>query len=124
MGRRRWTFCRDEASAAGPHIVIISSSLSRAESRNLALFDEKHFACTRISSLTSTCMEKVPYLGETLTRWQVGSSTFLAIPEHGARLMHWHVTHGDGSLREVIHWPELKSIDGVVRARGGNLVLF
>ena len=38
--------------------------------------------------------------------------------------MHWHVTYGDGSLREVIHWPELKSLDEFVRARGGNPILF
>lgn len=69
-------------------------------------------------------MEKVPYLGHTLTRWQVGSSTFLALPERGARLMNWHVTHGDGSLREVIYWPELTSIDEFTKARGGNPVLF
>jgi galactose mutarotase-like enzyme len=69
-------------------------------------------------------MEKVPYLGSHVYRWEVGSSTFLASPERGARLMHWHVTHGDGSLREVIHWPELKSIDELVKARGGNPVLF
>lgn len=69
-------------------------------------------------------MEKVPYLGDTITRWEVGSSTFLASPERGARLMHWHVTHGDGSLREVIHWPELKSLEELPRAKGGNPVLF
>lgn len=69
-------------------------------------------------------MEKVPYLDSHVYRWEVGSSTFLASPERGARLMHWHVTHGDGSLREVIHWPELKSIDELVKARGGNPVLF
>ena len=69
-------------------------------------------------------MEKVPYLGETLTRWNVGNSTFLALPERGARLMHWHVTHGDGSVRDVIHWPELASLDEAVGARGGNPILF
>ena len=69
-------------------------------------------------------MEKVPYLGETLVRWQVGSSTYLALPERGARLMHWHLTHGDGSVRDVIHWPDLNSIDEVTKARGGNPILF
>ncbi|MFT3868532.1 MAG: aldose epimerase [Nibricoccus sp.] len=69
-------------------------------------------------------MEKVPYLDAEVYRWEVGSSTFLASPERGARLMHWHVTHGDGSLREVIHWPELKSMEEFVKARGGNPVLF
>ena len=69
-------------------------------------------------------METVPYLGTTVHRGEVGSSVFLASPERGARLMHWHVTHGDGSIREVIHWPELKSTDEFVRARGGNPILF
>jgi galactose mutarotase-like enzyme len=69
-------------------------------------------------------MEKVPYLGQHLTRWQVGSSTFLAMPERGARLMHWHVTHGDGTVRDVIHWPDLTSLDDFHRVRGGNPILF
>jgi galactose mutarotase-like enzyme len=69
-------------------------------------------------------MEKVPYLGKELTRWQVGNSTFLAMPELGARLMHWHVTHGDGTVRDVIHWPELENLDNFARAYGGNPVLF
>jgi galactose mutarotase-like enzyme len=69
-------------------------------------------------------MEKVPYLGQELLRWQVGNSTFLAMPERGARLMHWHVTLGDGSIREVIHWPELSSLQDFHRVRGGNPILF
>ena len=32
-------------------------------------------------------MEKVPYFGKTLLRWTVGGSTFMALPEKGARLM-------------------------------------
>ncbi|MEO6753506.1 MAG: hypothetical protein ABIP85_17145, partial [Chthoniobacteraceae bacterium] len=32
-------------------------------------------------------MEKIPFQGQTLTRWRVGNSTFLALPEKGARLM-------------------------------------
>ena len=69
-------------------------------------------------------MESVPYLGNTLTRWRVGSSTFLALPERGARLMNWHVTHADGSVRDVIYWPELQSIDAFHKVRGGNPILF
>ncbi|HTJ78900.1 MAG TPA: aldose epimerase [Rariglobus sp.] len=69
-------------------------------------------------------MEKVPYLGQTLTRWQVGNSTFLAMPEHGARLMNWHLTLGDGSVRDIVYWPELKTLDDFHRVRGGNPVLF
>ncbi|HEU5079319.1 MAG TPA: aldose epimerase [Opitutaceae bacterium] len=69
-------------------------------------------------------MEKAPYLGEELVRWQIGSSTFLAMPERGARLMHWHITLGDGSVRDVIHWPEVKSLDTFSKVRGGNPILF
>ncbi|MBW8781343.1 MAG: aldose epimerase [Verrucomicrobia bacterium] len=69
-------------------------------------------------------MEKVPYLGQTLTRWQVGNSTFLAMPERGARLMNWHLTLGDGSVRDVLYWPELKTLDDFHKVRGGNPVLF
>ncbi len=69
-------------------------------------------------------MEDVPYLGETLRRWRVGPSTFLALPERGARLMHWNITHGDGTVRDVLHWPELPSLADFTKARGGNPILF
>lgn len=69
-------------------------------------------------------MEVVPYLEHSVRRWQIGSSTFLAWPEAGARLMHWSVTRGDGSVRDVIHWPDLKEIGDIARVRGGNPILF
>jgi galactose mutarotase-like enzyme len=69
-------------------------------------------------------MEKIPYLGHTLTRWQVGPSTFLALPEKGARLMDWHLTLGDGTVRDVIYWPELSALDDIAKVRGGNPILF
>ena len=69
-------------------------------------------------------MEKIPYFGQTLTRWQVGSSTFLALPEKGARLMNWHLTLADGTVRDVIYWPETQSLDDFARVRGGNPILF
>lgn len=69
-------------------------------------------------------MEKVPYLGQSLTRWRVGQSTFLALPERGARLMNWNITLGDGSVRDVLYWPELASLEGFHRVRGGNPILF
>jgi len=68
--------------------------------------------------------ETISYLGQTLHRWQVGPSTFLARPEHGARLMNWSLTHADGSVRDVIHWPELASFDNFSGVRGGNPILF
>ena len=69
-------------------------------------------------------MEKITYLGQTLTRWRVGPSTFLALPEKGARLMNWNVTLGDGSVRDVIYWPELLALDEFYKVRGGNPILF
>ncbi len=69
-------------------------------------------------------MEKVPFLGQTLTRWRVGNSTFLALPEKGARLMNWNLTLGDGSVRDVIYWPETKTLDDFHKVRGGNPILF
>ncbi len=69
-------------------------------------------------------MEKVPYLGASLTRWRVGQSTFLAWPEKGARLMNWNLALGDGSVRDVLYWPELDSLADFHRVRGGNPILF
>ena len=36
----------------------------------------------------------------------MGPSTFLVLPEKGARLLNWHINMGDGSVRDVIYWPE------------------
>lgn len=69
-------------------------------------------------------MEKIPYLGKTLTRWRVGGSTFVALPENGARLMYWNIALGDDSVRDVILWPELKTLDEFHKTRGGNPILF
>jgi galactose mutarotase-like enzyme len=69
-------------------------------------------------------MEKIPYLGETLIRWRVGGSTFVALPEKGARLMYWNIAMGDDSVRDVILWPELKALDDFHKTRGGNPILF
>jgi galactose mutarotase-like enzyme len=72
----------------------------------------------------SRLMEKVPYQGQTLTRWRVGNSTFLALPERGARLMNWNVTLGDGSVRDVLYWPENADFGDIAKVRGGNPILF
>lgn len=69
-------------------------------------------------------MEKVTYGGETLLRWKVGKSTFLALPEKGARLMNWNVTLGDGTVRDVIYWPEEADLADIAQVRGGNPILF
>lgn len=69
-------------------------------------------------------MEKISYHGQTLTRWRVGHSTFLAQPERGARLMNWNITLGDGSVRDVLYWPENADFSDFARVRGGNPILF
>jgi galactose mutarotase-like enzyme len=69
-------------------------------------------------------MERIPYLGHTIFKWQVGASSFLALPEKGARLMNWNVTLGDGSVRDIIYWPEVENLDAIAKVRGGNPILF
>lgn len=69
-------------------------------------------------------METIPYQGQTLSRWRVGNSTFLALPEKGARLMNWNITLGDGSVRDVLYWPENADFTDVAKVRGGNPILF
>ena len=69
-------------------------------------------------------MEKVSYQGQTLTRWRVGNSTFLALPEKGARLMNWNITLGDGTVRDVLYWPENADFSDIAKVRGGNPILF
>jgi galactose mutarotase-like enzyme len=69
-------------------------------------------------------MEKISFRGHTLTRWRVGNSTFLALPEKGARLMNWHLTLGDGSVRDVVYWPEDADFADFAKVRGGNPILF
>ena len=69
-------------------------------------------------------MDKVRYEGQTLTRWRVGNSTFLALPERGARLMNWNITLADGSVRDVLFWPENADFGDIAKVRGGNPILF
>jgi galactose mutarotase-like enzyme len=69
-------------------------------------------------------MEKIPFQGQTLTRWRVGNSTFLALPEKGARLINWNLTLGDGSVRDILYWPENADWSAIAKVRGGNPILF
>jgi galactose mutarotase-like enzyme len=73
---------------------------------------------------TNWFMERIPYLGHTIFKWQVGTSSFLALPEMGARLMNWNVTLGDGSVRDIVYWPEVENLDAIASVRGGNPILF
>jgi galactose mutarotase-like enzyme len=72
----------------------------------------------------ASMLDTVPHLGETLHRWRVGRSTFLACPERGARLMNWNLALADGSIRDVIHWPENATFENFASVRGGNPILF
>ena len=69
-------------------------------------------------------METISYQGMEIRRWDVGPSTFLAAPEQGARLMNWHLNMSDGSVRDVIHWPENADASRFAKVRGGNPILF
>jgi len=69
-------------------------------------------------------MEKVSYQNIDINRWDVGPSTFLASPEKGARLLNWHVNMSDGSVRDVIHWPENNTNPLLQEVHGGIPILF
>ena len=58
-------------------------------------------------------MQAIDYQGTQIHRWNCGSSTFLACPERGARLMNWHLTMADETVRDVIHWPEGANMDRI-----------
>ena len=69
-------------------------------------------------------MEKIDFDGVTLHRWSCGSSTYLVRPELGARLMNWNLRMADGSVRDVIHWPENADYGKFAEVHGGNPILF
>lgn len=69
-------------------------------------------------------MEKVNYQNHEMRRWDVGPSTFLALPEDGARLINWHINMSDGSVRDVIHWPEENHGGQLSEIHGGIPILF
>src|SRR3954469_3121410 len=102
-------------------VNLQSSEFFRAKPDNLPDFILER--CGH-SGLRTTTMERIPYLGHTIFKWQVGASSFLAIPEKGARLMNWNVTLGDGSIRDIIYWPEIDNLDNIASVRGGNPILF
>ena len=69
-------------------------------------------------------MEIIDYQGVPLHRWSCGPAIFLARPELGARLMNWNLKMADGSVRDVIYWPEDADFDRFAKVRGGNPILF
>lgn len=69
-------------------------------------------------------METIDFQGTSLCRWQCGPSTYLAKPESGARLMNWNLKMADGSVRDVIYWPETADFSNIAKVQGGNPILF
>lgn len=70
-------------------------------------------------------MQEIDYLGHKIIKWERGSSTFLAWPQVGARLMNWHLSYADGTTRDIIHWPEEPvTLEKMASVRGGNPILF
>ena len=69
-------------------------------------------------------MDQVSYQNHQISRWDVGPSTFLASPEKGARLLNWHINMSDGSVRDVIHWPEESEEENFASVHGGIPILF
>jgi galactose mutarotase-like enzyme len=63
------------------------------------------------------------FLGQRAVQWQVGASSFLALPELGARLLRWSLADGTGGAREVLHWPDQPEAE-IPFVRGGNPILF
>jgi galactose mutarotase-like enzyme len=69
-------------------------------------------------------LETINYQNMEIKRWDVGPSTFLVLPEAGARLLNWHINMGDGSVRDVIYWPESVNNQSLADVHGGIPVLF
>lgn len=70
-------------------------------------------------------MEIVEFEGQNLYRWKIGASHFIASPERGARLMNWFLEMADGSVRDILYWPENADMgEGFAHVRGGNPILF
>lgn len=70
-------------------------------------------------------MDVIDFQGVKLYKWQIGPSTFIANPTRGARLMNWFIEYADGSIRDIIYWPENADMgEGFSDVRGGNPILF
>ena len=54
----------------------------------------------------------------------MGPSTFLASPEKGAQLLNWHINMSDGSVRDIVYWPEETNEKCLSKIHGGIPVLF
>lgn len=70
-------------------------------------------------------MEIVDFKGEKLYKWVTGASRFILNPARGMRLMNWFLELADGSVRDVIYWPDDGDVgENIAGVRGGNPILF
>lgn len=69
-------------------------------------------------------VENIIFQGQTAVLWRIGISTFIALPEHGARLLRWEMKMPDANIRQVIYWPEKTDWNNFKDIRGGNPILF
>jgi galactose mutarotase-like enzyme len=69
-------------------------------------------------------MKTIDYEGQKIRRWDIGSSTYLAWPERGARLINWNLKYADNTVRDIIFWPTNSNLGRTRHIRGGNPILF
>lgn len=69
-------------------------------------------------------LEEFQLEGHRVCKWTHGNSSYLAMPEQAARLMNWHVQMADGSVRDVIYWPDNPNYSAPGDIPGGIIPLF
>ncbi len=71
-------------------------------------------------------MANLEIAGHKLLKFVVGPSCYLMNPTDGARLLNWHINLADGSVRDVIYWPENAPLGGeeLGSVKGGAPILF
>ncbi|MBP3358328.1 MAG: hypothetical protein J6K91_05395 [Opitutales bacterium] len=71
-------------------------------------------------------MEILEINGNKLYKFNVGASSYLMDPFHGARLINWNIMMADGTIRDVIYWPENERISGagLPTVLGGMFIMF
>ena len=69
-------------------------------------------------------MEKVSYQNIEINRWDGGLRLFWLRRRKERRLLNWHANMSDGSVRDVIHWPENNANPLLQKVHGGIPILF
>lgn len=71
-------------------------------------------------------METLEIGGHKLLKFGIGASSYLINPTDGARLLNWYITLADGSVRDIIYWPENAPLGGseLGDVFGGAPILF